>query len=216
MLRTVRQHRDIFDEYVAQAFLHNTCKMVIEAYENAFEDCESRFDRPEAHDALPILRRALIEQNWRALANRFQGIRGTARTNKTESNYHTRISAGPVILTESAVDSPSAIVRQAGFRLSYAGAEQQLVLGNLVDSTQGSNLFAILIHGAHPKNPSLPGFIHIVFPAADCNSYIDRINLLDRFEDLGDIVSRGHRAAIEAPAVALRPTASGEIYQQGS
>ena len=216
MLRTVRQHREIFDNYVTPAFMHDTCKMVIGAYKQAFEYCESLFALQEAHDALPIVRRGLIEQNWRALANRSQGIKGTARTNKKRTNYHTHISAGPVILTESTVDSPSTIVKQADFRLSYAGAEQQLVLGDLVDSTQGSHLFAILLHGAHPKERTLPGFIHIVFPAADCNSYIDRINLLDRFEDLGDVVSRGHREAIGTPEVALRPTASGEIDQQGS
>lgn len=194
-------------------------RVIFADYRKARQSCEEMFGSPgspESHDALPHIRRGLIEQDLRATADRHDGVSARVALNNGDNCNHTEIVSGRVLMTQSAVKSHTEIVRLAKFRLGHAEVRlghaeaYQLALGldgESVDHDKPQSdapLYAIIIHGPDPQNPSLPGFVRVVFPLRDCSHYVDRIDLLERFSDLTDSL-RSEVETITEPSPSLRP-----------
>lgn len=207
----------LFDASVDDVLLRRIARMVIDNYKRAFGFCEETFARPEAHDTLPHLRRAWIEQDLRHIAGSRDDVSATAEFNTTRNYSHTKIAAGRVVLTESAVATPDTMVRDAGFRFGYA-AEYQLAMYfmNQVPPPEDGYVYAILIHYPDTLNPARPAFLHVVFPSSHCTSYVERIDLLRRYPELRTELYGDEAETIAAPAARLRRDARpGASEQEG-
>lgn len=197
--------RQAFFDNVPDGFLLDSGRAIISAYRTAHVRCEELFEASEAHDALPIVRRGLIEQDWRSIARRHAGVRADAVPNVARTSYHTTVTCGAVTLTQSAVPHPQAIVREARFREGYAETLQYTLFPNVEEKfVESDALYGVLLHGPHPKDRSIPGFIHVAFPAADWSYYVDRIDILGRFQVLRESVLLSKLEEISAPITTLR------------
>lgn len=210
--------KTLFFESVKDPLLQDCVRVIFADYRRARQSSDEMFgstSSPESHDTLPLIRRGFIEQDLRAVANRHDGVSATAALNNGNNCYHTQIVSGRVLMTESVVDSHVEIVRLAKFRQGYAET-YQLALGLDGEDVEHERppsdapIYAILIHGPHPKNLSLPGFVHVVFPSGDCSHYVGRIDLLERFGELADSLRSEVEQIAEPAAPSLRPDVSRE------
>ncbi len=155
-------------------------------YSDALDSCLRRFDREEAMDLLPYERRARNETSLRVVAREFshRGIRATPEPNVTNSNYHTEVVSGPVVLTASFVQHPGDLVRMADFRGTLAQNRQESLIPRQLST--GDRFYAILIHGnkriEKVRYHSVLGFFEMAVPNDLCNDYLDRpANLAARY-----------------------------------
>lgn len=213
--------KTLFHESIEDSLLEGCVRVVFTGYRTVRQVCVEMFGStgsPESHDALPHIRRGLIEQDLRATADRHDGVSAGVALNKGDNCNHTEIVSGRVLMTQSAVKSHTEIVRLARFRQGYAEA-YQLGLGLDGESVERDKpqpdapLYAIIIHGPNPENLSLPAFVHVVFPSRDCSHYVDRIDLLERFSDLAAAL-RSDVETIPEPTPNLLPDV-GRERQQG-
>ena len=116
-----------------------------------------------------------------------------------EGSYHTKITAGKVVLTASVVASPQSLVRQAEFRKPYAQSSQYELFGsNKSEPKEGALLYAILLHGADELEPKRPGFMTVAFPNSSCTRYVHAIDLFRRFADIEEAVRTNNTEVIGA------------------
>lgn len=170
-----------FDDVPEQAIL-DTARCIIGSYSEAYRYCIDNFPGPEAHDLYPIVRRAMFERNWRARLTRYGDVEMNSEPNAIGNCFHTELRSGRVVMTVSAVQAPAEIVREAVFRSSLAQDSQLDLFLAPVPPPDDAKLYAILLHG--PLGGGLlasPSFINVAFPGSDCESYVDRFNLLDYF-----------------------------------
>jgi hypothetical protein len=168
----------IFRDSYPELFLEQTAGTLSHAYAAA-DRFARRFEWPEGHDIRRLVQRVFFEGPWRALARRHD-LMAEAMPNAIANCFHTYVQAGPVSLTASFVDSPSALVRRAVFRSGYAARTQ----GDLFLPDEApppvTSLYSILLHGAARREPALPAFMHVRFPVPDCRSYFDGVVDLGR------------------------------------
>lgn len=175
----------IFDRSVPNRFVQETLRCLYSAYRDADAQCRQDFPMPEAHDLRGHLRRAMFERNWRTLATRYLDLSASAVRNHRRTSYYTQIVSGCVVLTESAVETPEAMVRKAVFRQTLARSAQMVMPFVEHDlPAPDALLYAILLHGPADESTSSPGFVHIAFPSKDCSTYLDRIDLLKRYPNI--------------------------------
>ncbi|HVF59555.1 MAG TPA: hypothetical protein VNJ70_07075 [Thermoanaerobaculia bacterium] len=173
--------RDLFFQNVPEPVLMDTAKVAIGSYVEAFKYCCDNFPGPEAHDIYPQIRRVMFERNWRGRISRYPGVTLEAMPNAIDNCYHGELTAGRVVMTVSAVESPGKVVREAVFRTGLARDSQMNLYGEAAPPPAAAALYAILVHGPLGFMLPSPGFLHVAFPASDCDSYVDRFNLLDYF-----------------------------------
>src|SRR5438309_1003434 len=115
------------------------------------------------HDLLPQYRHAVVQSSLLILARKYaaRGVVGTSELNLAENSYHTLIRAGGVILTESPVPSPNAIVRKAIFRKSYAVSNQPDMFVPDYRPPADALLYGLIVHGGRAEAPA---FAKLVFP----------------------------------------------------
>jgi hypothetical protein len=185
---------EMFFDEVPEAFLVDTCRGLLEAYRSAFEFCTENYPRAQAHNLYPYYRLATFERNWHSLCARYDMISATAKLNAAGNYFHTAVACGRFVLTESAVYTPTTIVRQALFRKTYAESGQLLLFNEPTDPLPAAEkrIYAIILHGPTRELLREPGFVHIVFPARDCESYIEGRDLLIRYRDQ-------HLSRVETP-----------------
>lgn len=206
---SIDQIKQNFRDAYGDDFIEDVMRLHASEYRTAYDECEMFYPWQEAHDLRPHTRRAKIEAKIRDLANTYPGIAATPESNATGTSYHTRIVSKNVILTVNCVQHPNDIVRYAEFRNGYANAQMNLYEPDEPPPSNGY-LYAIWIHGASKRNPKRPDFMHIVFPDADCESYVCRINLFDipRFRSLANELWPAQIEAVEDKLdMGLRPDA---------
>lgn len=197
--------REVFNGCVPGEFTERTVRLLFTDYERASRVAEELSARPEGHDLLPHLRRAFIEQDLRALAQRFAGVTASPELNGSRNSYHTKVVMGSVVLTESCVDSPQSLPRRAEFRLGYSQLQWALFPFDELETPLTPYVYAVLLHGPDPRNPSRPSFAHIAFPDTAGEGCLDRIDIFARHESLVRSLSGDRTEVILAPKPALRP-----------
>lgn len=204
--------RDLFDASITEDLQRTFVRVVIDTYGQAYRACEELFaDKAERHDSLPIIRRGLIEQNWRNVANRADGVKATALRNKKLTSYYTEVVAEQIVLTQSATPSWDAMARFASFRSELARSYPLFPELDDEEPPPDNPIYAVLVHGVHPQDERLPGFVGIGFPNADWSAYLDRINLLGRFPDLEARLRTATTESVARPSTQLRP----EVRRKG-
>jgi hypothetical protein len=179
-----------FMAYIEQHFPRGFFVRLMEEFELDYSDaldfCLRRFEREEAMDLLPYERRARNETSLRVVAREFEhrGITASAVPNITNSNYHTEVVSGPVVLTASFVQNSRAVVRMADFRGTLAQNKQQSLIAPQPSS--GDRFYALLIHGnkriEKMRFHGALGFFELAIPNDLCNDYLDTpANLAARY-----------------------------------
>jgi hypothetical protein len=197
--------RGYFDSSVNPAAQQRLIRMLFHVYRKADDFCEELLDGPETHDTLPILRRALAEQSLRFEMAKVDGAIATAEPNKVGNSFHTRVMIGRIVLTESAVESPDALVRPAEFRNAYA-VMYQLAMSFVDQETPPADglIYTVLLHGLEPGKRGLPGFVHVAFPNPTWTRYVDRIDLLRRYPEMTQELRGEMPEPVTIPAASLR------------
>ncbi len=153
-------------------------------YRNSHEHVRGLYRKPEAHDALGTDRRSRLEEATRAVAERF-GISCPAVMNRMNSSYHRELRMGSVILTQSC--SHDGDVRGAVFRKKLAEQYNMFSITEEIDiefealMAEDECAYGIIIHGPHSDDPGQLLYMNVVFPHAEQDRYITRVNLLSEF-----------------------------------
>jgi hypothetical protein len=150
----------------------------------AYREIDSHRIFPDAqmHDAWPIMRRGLIEAGLAEVALAYPGLEVSVQKNPAGTSNFVRIDAGPVIITESKVDSADDIPRPAVHREGLAQANVPFLPG-MEDLAQPNSpdakLWTMIVHAPDSDDPTRPAFIDAVFPTPDGKGYLGpRIHLL--------------------------------------
>ena len=200
--------RAAFAQEFDSEFMEDTVRCLFACYKAAAQHCRDNFPREEAHDLLPIYRRALIEKEWRALAERYSNVRAVTVANEVGSSFASRISTGRMILTVCAVDSPGAMFRDAEFRKNLARDNQFGLFESPEALVSDPRYFGVLLHGPDALDASRPAFANVAFPSADCTRYIANLALFRICEPVVDSLTKDQQEYVELePEVKLRPQA---------
>jgi hypothetical protein len=175
-----------FDQDIPNDFLREVVEMLFGHYA-AKDQYLARFPNAESHDLWPQYRRALIERDFRDIALR-HGLGGTPELNTSGNAFHTVVSKGLVMLTESYVEVRGYLPRPAEFRNTLTRTCQGELFPDLAAMPDPSGrVYAMLTHGVHGEDNTQPGFADILFPALDGQNIVvaDKIRLFeDRFAAL--------------------------------
>jgi len=174
--------RDDLPSKLQQALL----RAIFDNYKGACAACFSEYESEQARTLNGHVRYASIERELLGIGKRFRDTAVEAEFYKNGTGAFVKLTCGRVILTQSAVQHPQAIIRSAEFRKSLAGNPQlSLNFGQeTVEEEPGIYLYAILLHGKDAKERSRPAFAQIVVPSADCSSYVARIDLFRAFPSI--------------------------------
>lgn len=172
----------LFLHWFPEQFLREWVASLSRAYELAKVSVHERHAGPEAHDVWGHERRALVEGMMARTAERF-GLECSAEAVMEGSSYHRVLRSGPFVVTQCYSDDYRA--RDAIHRTNLA-ERSALVLPNILDDPmivreQPSNddtVYAILLHGAHPKSRTRVGYVYACFPDADADKYLTKLDLL--------------------------------------
>ncbi len=176
-----------FDDRVPGDFLQQTIALLFNVYGMKDEQL-SQFPLAERHDLWPQHRRAIFERDWRELALSF-GLSGKSDLNKSLNAYHTTVSSGPIVITESHVEDRRYLPRPAEFRNTLTRSSQPMLFSTaeVEVSDPSAKIYAILTHGTYGEDPLQPGWADIIFPAVESETTViaHRIRLFeDRYADL--------------------------------
>jgi len=196
------QPQSQLEQIYAASFSDDWNIATLKALEKAFTKAEGHcrppdFGPQEAKDLRSHYCRAIFENEWRKLSNKFSGVQAESRLNKGGSYSHTWVQAGNLFLTASSVANPHSKPRQADFRTVYAENGQL----NLFGQVQPPEAFyAILLYG--PPQASSPAFVTIAFPSKQWNTFVERIDLLARYPGvIGTPVLRPEPERVQKPTV---------------
>jgi hypothetical protein len=176
------EFREFSEAALGVPFLAATTRRLGEIYLESHEHCAGQFEEPELHDVLPIWRRGKFEGELRGLAKRI-GFEGVALPNSRGTAYHSRVIAKPLVMTASAVATPTTMVRRAEFRETLARSPQISLFPD--DENGGTALFGLYLHGPMIDEKARPlpvlGFARLAFPDRYCRSYVGYVDLLSTY-----------------------------------
>ena len=181
------QLRSIFLEDVPHEFLSDLIARLRWIYPQTHRRVYSDFPPPEAHDALGVYRRAMIESSLRELASKYPQIDANVYRNHRKTQNYTELRAGRVVFTESCLHFPQSPVRHADFRAMKSRTLQHSFECIQPDTAiDDGAVFAILGHGPKPgkmflRDWSNLGFAFVGFPTIDCEAWEFRIELMEAF-----------------------------------
>jgi hypothetical protein len=203
MAPTPKQLESMFLRQVPDDFLRDATRIVIDAYANAQRFCDELLAWRVAHDARPIIRRALIETNLHSLAERHPALVSGLILNEPGTASFWRAQAYKIVITESAIDRSDQLVRHADFRMSLAGRSQLTLWPEDEVRDPEACLYALLVHGPVGTESGRPEFVKIKIPASDNCAYLASIDLLERYV--------GVAARIETAVEVIAPTATPRL-----
>ena len=203
---------DVFNEHVSDSLQRDILQRVIlKGYSEAADEADTKYEPEQAHDVRGQIRRAKIEGLLRGVTARHKnnGIEALAQSNNNQSAYHVLLRCGLIVLTQSVVKNPRAMVSPSRFRETYARnyqltfdpSENQLRVG------PSNGIYAIIIHAPIRTHPKWPRFVHAVFPNAYCTGYIDRVDLLAKFRDLPELKATDTEVISDIIDLDIRKTA---------
>ena len=179
---------EMFNDLVSDDIQREISTGVVSQYKAAYEYCYETFEPPEAPALLPQYRRVCIEGIMPDIATRIGGYTVESRKNKAKNCWHRSIVSGRIRITQSKVDQQGILPRDAEFRKGYAESNQMLLDFMNEDKSPELNeeapLYAIITHKSADDDGLLPEFVDIVFPDKECNVIVQRIKLLDKFQDI--------------------------------
>jgi hypothetical protein len=173
--------RGFFLSQVPGEVLDDAARCILRAWKAAADHCTASYPWQEARDLFPYERRAKIDSGLKTRLARHEGVTVRSRLNGAENCWHAEVRLPRVAMTVSAVSRPSEMPRGADFRESLAQKAQVHLWERPEPPSEDTILYAVISHGptGGSKLRRAPSFIHVGFPDADCEEYVDRFNLVD-------------------------------------
>jgi hypothetical protein len=198
----------LFDGSVPQMFQRDALRCVLTCYQEA-ETVRDRYSlrHPVAQWHVPLGRRALIESQLFDVAERYKLCPEYRYTKKGSSPY-LAIQAGQFVITESKVDEPGCLPREADFRTENSAVNYNLYAQLEGSPPPGGPIYVILAH-VPCCGDSRPACVHWQFPDDQCSCILHHIDLLKRF------ASPSESAPAESPAVDPKPKLRKEADGKG-
>ena len=189
-----------FKSELPLAFLEELQTGLAFAYQEAFSRgyVEPGLGRSEAEDVTPHIRRALVENCVRELANK-HGLHAVATKNKRRTSNYTVISCGKILFTISHINDSSSCsaLPRAKFRQQHSALNGLLAQGRFEEfdtddmvTADGNVVYAILIHGAL-GNSSAPEFIEFAIPDENNQEWLDKFPVNKLIEMLHNTAPEG-------------------------
>jgi hypothetical protein len=178
---------ELFNLVVPKEFLTAVAGRMGWIYKTAFRQCD-QLEKEQAQDFRPYMRWILLESELRKLARK-HGIAEAAKMNCAKSQHHVEVSAGRVIITASAVDTPIQVPRRAIFRDTLACDNSLWLFPEFAPPAPPDDapLYAVLIHAPKADDQRAPWFANIRFPLPDCKKWATgKIELLKDFTSARD------------------------------
>lgn len=172
---------------VSSEFLSDLIALLKGVYPEAHRQIYSQYDFPEAHDALGVNRRAMIEGSLRELSQRYPHMNATVRQNRKRTQNYTEVRSGRVILTTSCLHYPQSPLRLADFRTRLVRRLQYSIKEIQEDSVvEGGAVFAVIAHGPQAGERlrldwKELGFAFAGFPTIDGQSWEAQIDLMKAY-----------------------------------
>ena len=164
----------IYDKAFPRRVNEALIRLIFGSYKTAHTDCDDKFPKQEARDLYPTYRWIQIRSDLLGMPARFPGVVATSE------RYHTRMTAGGIILTAHSAEAPGELPRQAEYRRQYACTSQL----HMWDDSNGEYIYAILAHAPDPNEPRQPLFTDILFPNKDYSGLAHSIPLFGKFPSL--------------------------------
>jgi hypothetical protein len=161
---------EVYFTSLSKAMNQTLLRLVFGGYNTAYEACD-KFPPQEARDLRPTYRWVQIRSDLLGLPARFDGIKATSEP------YHTRLTAGGIILTAHSVEGPGLLPRDAEYRREYACTSQL----DIWEDNDGAYIYAILAHAPDPREPRQPLFADILFPDKHYDAPVHSIKLFEKF-----------------------------------
>ena len=165
-------------------FLRDVFRGVVLSYETAHDILTQQFDHegedePEFRNALPWLRRSLVEQALRIAAVKHSPTVQVTPERSGGFWWHRRVECGRVQLTQSTHDDVGKPLRPARYKDDYA--KQQMLFEKHEVGADGAMYAVLLHHGAWRSYA--PDFVVIKFPDSDLSWHPEVIDLTAEFTD---------------------------------
>lgn len=175
---------ELLERNVPRTLVRRLLSVVETAYRQTHREVQARYERAEASDVEPHIRRANIETAFLQLGRRFSpGIR-VEQGETQNGNFFRYIVCNDVVMTESYVEPGRRVPREALFRNKFAGDPNQLLLFPDAEADRQrqhcdrERQYVILTHTPSPDDPSVPAYVAFVLVDADCK-YSERVNLAE-------------------------------------
>jgi hypothetical protein len=163
---------------------------ILQCYRDASQHCYKHFGAAQAKDMSGHYRRARIEDEFIAIAERFKkdGVKCEPVPYKRNTGHHVELRSGLVTITQSCVLWKDDLPREADFRetLASTGQSEMFEGGNEEEPPAGTTLYAVLLHGVARgvKQRERCAFAYIRFPDRNFKSYLGKsINLFEKFPE---------------------------------
>ncbi len=166
-------------------FFRILAQLLDEAYVRAHEAVHTNFSAEEAHDLLPVYRRAEVEKSLVHASSMFPTIVASRKLNNARNCSHVEITSGRFVLTASAVHYPRETVRSAIYRENLLEDPQIAFdfMGN--DDRPTSDFhYGIVLHGQDPNDPRRIGFVNVGFPDASSTGYHANFAIRDLYSSV--------------------------------
>lgn len=173
---------EMFDAAVHEEFQRQSMLLVMKTCVQSRDDVRSRYPYPLDRYLWGHERWTMFDRDWFTLATSFadRGITVSRKANSTNNFSYTEVRAGRVIITASAAENGSQIVKHAQFRDTYARTNQGILFPEC-EPKEDAPLYAILVYGTGSIASPLPTFVDFAFPEPRQETYAHRIRLFDRF-----------------------------------
>lgn len=175
---------DVLDRNVPTAVLRACLDLIVGEYRRTHGEVSRRYERAEAADVLPHIRRANIETGLQELADRFPD-QLTVTVGRTKSgNFYRHVKCGQIIFTQSYVEPGRRVPREAVFRVDFAGNQNQMWLHPDDEAERKEKIkarestYVILTHTPLIDNPAEPAYVSATLVGKGCQ-YLEAINLAD-------------------------------------
>lgn len=169
----------MFDAAVPLLFQRQWLQLIRQCYTEADSARNAHgLLKPVADWHLPFLRRALIESQTAELAKRFPSLQVEMRRTKVSAVPYLAITAGPFVITESKVDEPGQLPRDADFRTENSAVNYSLFAE---ENNTTDPLYFILATVPHPSE-CRPRYARFIFPDSEYSRIYHDIDLLGRFD----------------------------------
>jgi hypothetical protein len=177
--------------HMPEDFFRRATQAVFTAHKVSWDECTASFAETEARNVQPYSKRGKLEGYLRDISAMFPGMTSDVIRAEQSNWFHSEIRSGPVVLTESSVPTPCALVERAEFRLTLARSAQGVLFDD-EDQDVSSALYLLLLHSrsvwpdseSYRKYRHLPGSAYVAFPSPSLDGYVHQFNLFTRFPDV--------------------------------
>lgn len=187
-------------------FLKALLQSVFVAHKAASDHTKRHFDREERTNMIGYTRRSKLNEELRALGQRFS-IKVSTRPYGRGSGFYVLVSSKRIFMIVNVVPSRNAMVRDAHYRRQLAEfnrtSQESFAFIPPPAEKDDEQYLCILIHRRHRRKP-YPAFADIAFPDNRFQRWMCSVNLFQEFPNLVNEWVQEREREIEPKEIKIR------------